>query len=436
MKLDPQDFQLQKTQVALMLARHEFTQAREQAAHVHRLIPDDVMTYGYIAEADIALGNCAEAETNAQWMLNLRANNIPGLLIGAELRSLYGDSHGAIQFLSLAYSETSPTEPEELAWIANRIASIQIESGQIDAAAQTLEAVAQVFHPYPYTIENLARVRMEQNRANNAVLLLRQATQIDANPDVVYQLARVQEAAGQSPEARATYAEFEKLASDPAKSTDEARRDLVLMYAANPVTAPKALTLAQKEIAARQDVWTLDAYAWALYANADFINADSAERKAIAVGVQSAQIFDHAGHIAQKLNQKADATKYFQLAIRTDPASEYSADALRFVSLPVVAEDDHQKAPPTEPTALQTDGLRDSAGPGQLKSNSAPLDVATPKEAPAFAPVAEALLTPKATSTDRLIHTAQGTVTNNPANAKAYAALGAAHFSARGRRAM
>jgi len=168
LSLDADDFQLQRTQVALMLGRQQYKQAKERATALNHRTPDDVMTYGYLAEADIALGNYPEAETNAQWMLNMRPNNIPGLLIGAKLRTLYGDTQGAIDFLNLAYSETSPTEVEDLAWIANQIASIQIESGQNDAAAQTLEQAEQIFPHYPYTTENLARVRISQNRANDA----------------------------------------------------------------------------------------------------------------------------------------------------------------------------------------------------------------------------------------------------------------------------
>ncbi len=78
--LDPSNFQLQRTQVALMLSRHEYAQARERATALNHRTPDDVMTYGYLAEADIALGNYPEAERNAQWMLNMRPNNIPGLV--------------------------------------------------------------------------------------------------------------------------------------------------------------------------------------------------------------------------------------------------------------------------------------------------------------------------------------------------------------------
>ena len=149
----------------------------------------------------------------------MRPNNIPGLLIGAELRTLYGDAHGAIDFLNLAYSETSPTEVEDLAWIANRIASIQIESGQIDAAAQTLEQAEQLFPHYPYTMENLARVRMGQNRASDA----RSTVDAGHSRSIAIRTFSMNWQERRRPrdkpkEARATYAEFEKLASDPEKS--------------------------------------------------------------------------------------------------------------------------------------------------------------------------------------------------------------------------
>jgi tetratricopeptide (TPR) repeat protein len=431
LSLNADDFQLQRTQVALMLGRHQYTQAKERATVLNHRTPDDVMTYGYLAEADIALGNYPEAESNAQWMLNMRPNNIPGLLIGAKLRMLYGDTHGAIDFLNLAYSETSPTEVEDLAWIANQIASIQTESGQIDAAAQTLEQAQQLFPHYPYTIENLARVRMSQNRASDAVQLLLQARSIDNNPHVLYQLAKAQEAAGQFKEARATYAEFETLAIDPERSTDQSRLDLILMYAGSPADAASALKLAMQEISVRQDVWTLDAYAWALYANAKFQDADAAAQKAIAVGIQNAQIFDHAGHIAQKLNHSAEATKYFQLSLQSNPESEYAADALKSASLGKATDEHEQKVAQIvpAPTLAQSPIVHESLiASDQLDHTTMTVDIGTATVAPVFAPVPEALLTSHPTGTDHLIQSAQDTVTRRPTDATAYAGLGAAYF--------
>ena len=162
LSLDPANFQLQKTQVALLLGLKEYAEAKQQATLLNYRTPDDVMTYGYLAEAEIALGELPAAEKNAQWMLNMRPNNVPGLLLGAKLRALYGDPEGALSFLKLAYAETSPTEVEELAWIANQMASVDIGSGHFEDAVPILDRAEQLFPHYPYTIENLARVHQAQ----------------------------------------------------------------------------------------------------------------------------------------------------------------------------------------------------------------------------------------------------------------------------------
>ncbi len=430
LKLDATDFQLQKTQVALMLSRHDFASARERATALHRRTPDDVMVFGYIAEADIALGNYSEAETNAQWMMNMRPNNTPALLVGATLRTLFGDSHGAIEFLRVAYSQTSPDEIEDLAWIANQNASIQIDCGQNDAAAETLEQVEQIFPTYAYTAENLARLRMAQHRFNDAAQLWTKAARIDHDPHVLFQLAEAQEASGQAQEARATYAEFAKLANAPQSATDSARLDLILMYASNPATAYDALRLAEHEAQARQDVWTLDAYAWALYSNARYQDANAVAQKAIAVGIQNAQIFDHAGHIALKIDLGRDAARYFELAVRTNPLSVYAADAQKFMSanagIDHVARNDPREPTDAKPETAPTEsappppepipGQPVSAGEGRMVDD------------PIFSSVPEALLTPQPTGTNHAIQTAQSVAARNPKDAQAYAALGAAYF--------
>jgi tetratricopeptide (TPR) repeat protein len=428
LKLDPQDFQLQKTQVALLLGRHEFAQARDRATVLHRRTPDDVMTYGYLAEAYIALGDYREAEINAQWMMNMRPNNTPALLVGAKLRMLYGDAHGAVDFLNRAYSQTSPTEVEDLAWIANQIASIEIESGHADLAADTLEGAERIFSRYPYTIENLARVRMAQNRVSDAIQLWMEAARIDKDPHILYELARAREAAGQAQNAHATYAQFENLASAPEKATDSSTLDLILMYADSTASAPNALKLAQQKIAACQDVWTLDALAWALYANGRYQDADAAVQKAIAVGIQSAQIFDHAGHIAQKLNHSADASKYFGLALQANPTSEYTLDARKSLGQTDAAGIAEPPASPVPaPVSISTADLpHDSTSDTKASNRIATTPNAS--SAAAFAPVPENLLSPRPTGTERIIHSAQTLVARAPEDATAYAGLGAAYF--------
>jgi tetratricopeptide (TPR) repeat protein len=431
LKLDSTDFQLQRTQVALMLARHQFVPAKELAMALHRRVPDDVMAFGYLAEAAIGLGDYPAAETNAQWMMDMRPNNTPALLVGAKLRVLFGDNRGAIEFLNRAGAQTSPVEVEEQAWIANQVASIHIDSGQTEAAAQALQQADQLFPNYPYTLENLARVRMSQNRVGEAVQLLLQATALDHDPHVLYQLATAEQAAGQMREARATFEEFEKNANDPLRGTDESRLDLILMNAESPETAPDALKFAQAEAQARQDVWTLDAYAWALYANGKYQEADAAVQKAAAVGIQSAQIFDHAGHIAQKLNRSEDAAKYFKLTVQSNPASKFAEDAFKSVKLAQATIDlqrNTTRNAPARDAFVLADAQAVQPAANHAQGAVALVQRATTKSSSAFAPVPERLLTPEPTDTSRLIQKAQLSLAGNPKDAEGYAVLGAAYF--------
>src|ERR1700678_3485322 len=156
--LAPQDFQLRKTQVALLLEQHEYVRARDEAKELNAHNPDDATVRGYLARAYMGLGNYDDATDQAQWMLNLQPFNVPGLLIAADLRVHYGDREGALEVLERAYAEVSPAETGELASIANRIAVIDVDLGKPDSAAQMLQRAYELFPDYPDTIINRARV--------------------------------------------------------------------------------------------------------------------------------------------------------------------------------------------------------------------------------------------------------------------------------------
>jgi tetratricopeptide (TPR) repeat protein len=443
------DFQLEKAHVALLLGRHEFAEAKAEATALNHRTPDDVTTYGYLAEAEIALGEYQDAEQAAQWMLNLLPNNVPGLLLAAQLRDLYGDPEGALELLNQAYSETPSTESEELTWIANQIAEVEIGSGKLDQASEVLEATKQLVPAYPYTLRNLARVRLEQHRYSDSIALLRQDEKAaPSDAEVLYQLARVEEIAGQDSEAAKKYSEFEAAAKALMDKRSNANRDLIFYYADHVRNWPQALSVAQHEIAIRHDVWTLDAYAWALYGNGHYAEADMQMQKALAVGVRRAQLFDHAGNIALKLGKQAEAKRYFAASLQVDHAFEHAADArgeLGYAAAPQIAPPPSPSRTSDAPIASQPSiaTKADSRAPGatqeavtpnsasltSLKHQSAVMEAnATDDAADSFRPVAAALLTPRPTGTVRVIRTMQSRVVRSPNDATAYAGLGAAFF--------
>jgi tetratricopeptide (TPR) repeat protein len=168
--LAPQDFQLRKAHVALLLDQREFARARDEGRDLNLQNPDDATVHGYLARAYIGLANYQDAEASAQWMLNLQPFNVPGLLIAADLREHYGDPEGALEALDRAYAETSPSETGELASIANRIAAIEIGMGKLDSASQMLQRADELFPGYPETLKNRARVGVVHPAAEAATL--------------------------------------------------------------------------------------------------------------------------------------------------------------------------------------------------------------------------------------------------------------------------
>ncbi len=413
------DFQLAKANVALLLEAKDYSNALKAARDLNNKVPDDVTVYGYVAEADIALGKYAEAETSVQWMINMRPNNVAGLILGADLRELYGDPSGAVEFLNQAYSETPQVDPEQQVYIANKIAAVDLASGQTDAAASVLAGSEALGTQSPDTTKLLARVRMEQRKPAEAAsllqaLLTRQQAVHASQADTLYLLAETQRQATQ-PAATETFARFAAAAAAQSGQPSNNNVDLILYYAGRPDKKADALHLAQQQVAKRQDVWTLDAYASALYANEKYVEADVQIQKALSVGIRSAQIFDHAGQIALKLSKPDGAAQNFAAAMQADPSSIFALDARgkigngKQTAAAISAVPQIQAANPDEPKLA----------------------------APVAVPVAETkddggipttLLIPKPTGTNRLIHKMQAQVTAHPKDPAAYSGLGAAFF--------
>lgn len=132
--LAPDNYDGLKTLAWLQLGRHEFAKALETATKLNKKTPDDVMVYGYLVDANVELGNYKEAVAAAQWMLDLRPGNIPGLARAGYLRELHGNLPGAIDLMQMAYGSTPSTETEDRAWLLTQVAHLNFVMGDLDKA--------------------------------------------------------------------------------------------------------------------------------------------------------------------------------------------------------------------------------------------------------------------------------------------------------------
>src|SRR5882672_7202001 len=144
-EISPDNFDGERTGVWLLLGKHEFPAALEKAKRLNEKMPDDVMLYGFLTDANVELGNYDDAEKAAQWMLNLRPGNLPGMTRAAYLRELFGDLDGALELMNMAYQSTPPNESEDRAWILSQIGHLQLASGKLAEAETTLRQALATF---------------------------------------------------------------------------------------------------------------------------------------------------------------------------------------------------------------------------------------------------------------------------------------------------
>jgi len=328
LEISPGNFDGERIHVWLLLGKHEFAAARDAARALNKRMPDDVMVYGFLTDANIELGTYDEAEKSAQLMLDLRPGNLPALTRAAYLRELFGDIDGSSELMNMALESTPPNEVEDAAWILTQIAHLDLAYGNISDAEKQLERALTLFPGYHYALGNLAKVRIQQKRYDDAVRLLEQRYQAAPHAENLYDLAEALQLAGRSDDARKAFADFEQKSLLESERADNSNRELIFYYADHAKEPQKALEVAKREFARRHDVFTLDSYAWALHVNGQNSEARKRIEATLAVGIRDPKMLRHAGEIALSSGDAEAARKYLQQVVELNTIDSEPAKAM------------------------------------------------------------------------------------------------------------
>ena len=310
--LAPDNFEGLKVEAGLQLARHEFAHALEAATRLNKMAPDDLAVYGYLVDANVELGNYEDAIIAAQWMLNLREGNVPALTRAAYLRELHGKLDGALELMQMAYDRLPLSETEDRAWVLAQTARLQLVAGDLSKAGKYAGEALAIVPDYRDALAALAQVRIAQGRYDDAVSLLRKRYNAAPRAANLYALAEAQELAGEHEEAQASFRKFEPQARGESSMANNSNHELVSYYIDRPKEPAKALEFARLEVARRQDVFTLDSYAWALAANGDYAAAWQQLRKGLEMGFEDQKVLYHAGYIALRLQLTGRSEMYLK----------------------------------------------------------------------------------------------------------------------------
>jgi Tfp pilus assembly protein PilF len=209
------------------------------------------------------------------------------------------------------------------------MAHLELSRGHLDMAAKLTDGALEQFPDYHYALGVLAQVHAAQGRFDAATELLRKRYRAAAHPENLYDLGMMLKRAGRTREGQRLLLEFEGKARAESERWDNANRELVFCQVDHTARPRDALGVAEREIARRQDVFTRDAHAWALYANGRYREAREQIEQALGVGIRNAGMFYRAGTIAARQKDRAAAKRYLRLSLETNPTSEYAKAARR-----------------------------------------------------------------------------------------------------------
>lgn len=305
----------------VLLNDHKFDDARDLAAQILAKSPEDLMALGTLSDALLEIGRYDEAIAAAQKMGSLKPN-LPSYIRASYLQWLRGDVKAAKESARLAVdSGRDPREPEPRCWALVQAAMIFWHEGDATGADAGFEDALKACPDYPPALVGRGRAAMAGGDFARAVERFAAAYKQSPLVETAWLLGDAREAAGDPKGAEEIRAELVK----HGRQMDG--RTLSQFLSTKDRDHDEAVSLAEAEKKVRDDLYTEDALAWALYRKGDFTKARAASDKAMALGTKDARLLYHAGAIRVAAGDKAAGERLVREALRLNPAFDRTGAA-------------------------------------------------------------------------------------------------------------
>lgn len=290
--VEPDNYDGLKLRTKLQLTYHRFAEALETAHHIQTIRDDDHDVWGQITDALVELGDYPGAVKAAQKMVDLRPDSSSYARV-SYLRSLHGDTRGAIDAMVAAAKAANPNDPESVAWCHVQIGNELMNDGKLQEAEREFDEALRIFPNHNLALQSKARARVAANDLQAAIAIYERES---GYADAAQALGDLFTRLGKTDAARAAYAKFETLERENA-ALERSSRHLVNFWLDHDQNLAESLRLASTEYESRKDIFTCEALAWAFYKNGRVAEAKSLIKEALRTGSKDQRINDHAAII-------------------------------------------------------------------------------------------------------------------------------------------
>jgi len=284
----------------------------------YAIIGDCMMNLGDYEGARVAYANLIPAISRPYMgpgLTYLRESRLAGLDF-AEGRAL--ESIGRMEN-AIAAARSAGLRAENIAWTEYMLGFEYFRVGQIAKAEKSYLASLKDYPAYHRALAGLAELRASQGHFDESIRLYQQAISVIPMPVYIAELGDVYAKIGRTEDAKKAYDLVEYIARLSTLSQSVFNRELALFYADHDLKLDEAVTLAYKELAARKDVYTWDALAFALYKKGRDEEATAADVNALRLGTRDPVLFFHAGMIEHARGDDRIARQYLQRALALNP---------------------------------------------------------------------------------------------------------------------
>lgn len=311
--LSPDDIGATQLIGLTLLNDHRFAEARELARTQLDRHPDDPLSWGTLSDAELELGHIDAAIEAAQHMMD-RKPNLPSYGRAAHLQWLRGDRQGAkLSYQQAIAAGREHKDREPSAWMITQAAWVFWHEGDYAGAAAGFDLALHEVPDYAPALEGRGRAALAQGDLPGAITRLGKALAAHPLVETAWALGDAYTLAGDRASAASAYERAIALGQshDP--------RTLAQFYATKSREPREALRLARAAYAERQDIYSKDTLAFALYRNGELREALPLARAAIALGTPDARLLYHAGLIERAAGDRSRGDEFIAKALELNP---------------------------------------------------------------------------------------------------------------------
>jgi tetratricopeptide (TPR) repeat protein len=293
LKHNPGQYDALRMLGAIALSQHRFRDALDIGRRARDERPGDAWNYGVMGDALIELGEYDKAFAAFDTMMSMRPSAAAYARV-AYARELRGNVDGALEAMQMAAQATSPQDPESGAWYASQLGELYLKIGRIADADREFHRAAFVFPNYPAAIVGQGKVKAARGDRDGALTLYLDQIKRTPTLDLAARIGDLYAERGNAAQADRYYQIAEDVAG-PALAQTEAH--LALFLAEHDRKLPEAVKIAETVAAARQDIFTEDALAWAYFKAGRIVDAYAASARALRTGTRDERLLARAAQI-------------------------------------------------------------------------------------------------------------------------------------------